>query len=140
MIDLTTEFGQAVKQHLENEYVIWLTTIDSNLVPQPRPVWFLWENDAVLIFSKPNAHKVKHIARHPHVSLHFNTDDHGDTHVMVLTGEAMIDTSCPPAKDLPAYLEKYKTGIADINVTPESFSEQYSLAIRIKPANMRGWE
>jgi PPOX class probable F420-dependent enzyme len=140
MIDLTTKFGQAVKTHLENEYVIWLTTVDSNLIPQPRPVWFLWENDSILIFSKPDAQKVKHIAKHSYVSVHFNTDETGDKHVMVLTGEAMIDTSCPPAKDVSAYLKKYKTGIADIHLTPESFSEEYSFAIRIKPANMRGWE
>jgi PPOX class probable F420-dependent enzyme len=140
MIDLTTKFGQVVKWHLENEYVTWLTTVDSNLVPQPRPVWFLWENESVLIFSKADAHKVKHITNHPTVSLHFNTDDHGDTHVIVLTGEAIIDSTCPPAKDVPAYIEKYKTGITEIEMTPESFSEQYSIAIRIKPANMRGWE
>jgi general stress protein 26 len=63
MIDLTTKLGRAAKRHLKNEYVIWLTTVDSNLAPQPRPVWFLCEQDSCLIFSKPNAHKVKHIAK-----------------------------------------------------------------------------
>lgn len=140
MFDLTTKFGQVVKRYLENEYVIWITTVDSNLVPQPRPVWFLWEKDSVLIFSKPDARKVKHITRHPSVSLHFNTDDHGDSHVIVLTGEAILDSTCPPAKDVAAYIEKYKTGITEIEMTPESFSAQYSIAIRIKPQNMRGWE
>jgi PPOX class probable F420-dependent enzyme len=140
MIDLTTKFGQAIKRHLEDEYVIWLTTVDSNLVPQPRPVWFIWENDSILIFSKPDAHKVKHITKHPNVSLHFNTDETGDKHVIVLTGEATIDPSGPPAKNFPAYLEKYRTGIADINMTPQSLSDEYSLAIRIKPTKVRGWE
>jgi PPOX class probable F420-dependent enzyme len=140
MIDLTTKFGQVVKRYLENEYVIWLTTVDSNLIPQPRPVWFIWEDNSILIFSKPDAHKVKHIARRPNVSLHFNTDDTGDKHVIVLTGEATIDSSYLPPKDVPAYLEKYRTGIADINMTPESFSEEYSRAIRITATNLRGWE
>ena len=140
MIDLTTTFGQAVKRHLDNEYVIWLTTVDSNLVPQPRPVWFIWDNDSILIFSKPNAYKVRHIQKHPNVSLHFNTDDTGDKHVIVLTGEAMIDSNCLPAINIPAYIEKYKRGIADINMTPESLSAEYSCAIRIKPTNLRGWE
>jgi PPOX class probable F420-dependent enzyme len=140
MIDLNSKFGQAVKRHLENEYVMWLTTIDSNLTPQPRPVWFIWENDSILIFSKPDAHKVKHIIQHPNVALHFNTDDTGEKHVIVLTGEAMIDTDCPPAIDVPAYFEKYRTAITDSNITPESLSAEYSLAIRIKLTNLRGWE
>ncbi len=36
MIDLTTEFGKAVERHLNFEHVIWLTTVDSRLTPQPR--------------------------------------------------------------------------------------------------------
>ena len=130
MIDLTTGFGRAVERHLKEEYVIWLTTVDSRLTPQPRPVWFLWENDSILIFSKPDAFKVRHIEKHPRVSLHFNTDESGDEHVIILTGEARIDANTPPALELPAYLNKYRGGIADLNMTPESFSAEYSAPIR----------
>ena len=140
MIDLKTKFGRAVARLLKNEYVIWLTTVDSNLTPQPRPVWFIWEHDSFLIFSQPHAHKVKHIAKNPGVALHFNTDETGDKNVIVFTGEASIDVSCPPAHNVPAYFKKYKTGISDLNVTPEGFSTEYSTAIRIKPTDVRGWE
>ena len=140
MIDLTTEFGRAVKQHLENQYVVWLTTVDSNLTPQPRPVWFLWENGSFLIFSQPNAYKVKHIERNPKVALHFNTDETGDRHVIILTGDATIHRDSPPAHAVPAYLEKYKSGILALAMTPEGFSKDYSIAIRIHPTQLRGWE
>ena len=140
MIDLTSKFGRAVKQHLENQYVIWLTTVDSNLTPQPRPVWFIWEEDSFLIFSQAKAYKVKHITKNPKVALHFNTDETGDKHVIVFTGEASIDTDCPPAHQVPAYFEKYKDGIAGLNMTPEEFSREYSAAIRIRPTEVRGWE
>jgi PPOX class probable F420-dependent enzyme len=140
MIDLTTKLGRAAKRHLKNEYVIWLTTVDSNLIPQPRPVWFLWEQDSFLIFSKPNAHKVKHMAKNPRVALHFNTDETGDHHVIVFTGEAVIDSNCAPAHKVRAYLKKYKRGILDLDMTPEGFSAEYSLAIRIEPTQVRGWE
>ena len=43
MIDLTTQFGRKVKQHLRKEYVVWLTTVGADLSPQPRPVWFIWD-------------------------------------------------------------------------------------------------
>lgn len=140
MIDLNTKFGRAVKRHLKSEYVIWMTTVDSNLGPQPRPVWFIWEDDSFLIFSKPDAYKVKHIAKNPKVALQFNTDETGDRHVIVITGEATIDVNCPPAHKIPAYLKKYKSGIIGLDMTPDGFSTEYSTAIRIKPTEMRGWE
>ncbi len=140
MIDLNSKYGRAVKQHLKDEYIIWLTTVDSNLTPQPRPVWFTWEDDSFLIFSQPKAHKVAHIHNNPNVALHFNTDETGDKHVIILTGEACIDSDCPPAHKVRAYLKKYKQGIADLNMTLEGFSAEYSTAIRIKPTNLRGWE
>jgi PPOX class probable F420-dependent enzyme len=140
MIDLASKFGRVVKEHLNNQYVIWLTTVDSNLTPQPRPVWFIWEEDSFLIFSQAKAYKVKHITKNPKVALHFNTDETGDEHVIIFLGDASIDTNCPPAHQVHAYFEKYKSGIADLKMTPEEFSREYSIAIRIKPTEVRGWE
>jgi PPOX class probable F420-dependent enzyme len=140
MVDLTSTFGRVVRQHLENEYIIWLTTVDSNLAPQPRPVWFIWEADSFLIFSQAKAHKVAHIKKNPKVALHFNTDETGDQHVIVFVGEASLEPNSPPAHQNPAYFEKYKDGIAGLDMTPEEFSREYSTSIRIKPAEVRGWE
>lgn len=140
MIDLSTTFGQAVKQHLETQYVIWLTTVDSNSTPQPRPVWFVWENNSLLIFSKPDAPKVAHIEKNPKVALNFNTDDSGDRHVIIFTGEAAFDGDCPPAHEVPAYFKKYESGILALDMTPDGFSQEYSRAIRINVTNVRGWE
>jgi PPOX class probable F420-dependent enzyme len=140
MINLDTKFGRAVKRHLKNQYVIWLTTVDSMLTPQPRPVWFIWDTDSFLIFSKPKARKVSHILKNPKVALHFNTDDTGDEHVIVFTGQASIDADCPPAYKVSAYLKKYKSGILSLGMTPEGFSKEYSRAIRIMPTDVRGWE
>jgi PPOX class probable F420-dependent enzyme len=140
MVDFTSDFGRAVQQHLANQYVIWLTTVDSRLTPQPRPVWFIWEDDSFLIFSQPQAHKVKHIRKHSKVALHFNTDESGDKHVIVFTGEASIDETSPAANEVPSYLKKYADGIAALEMTPEEFSREYSIAIKIRPTEVRGWE
>jgi PPOX class probable F420-dependent enzyme len=140
MIDLTSDFGRAVLRHLADQYVVWLTTVDSKLTPQPRPVWFLWWKDAFLIFSQPHAQKVKHIRQHPRVALHFNTDETGDKQVIVFTGEASIDEGSPPAHEVPGYLKKYQDGIAALEMSPEEFSREYSTAIKIRPTEVRGWE
>ena len=140
MIDLTSNFGRVVKEHLDKEYVIWLTTVDSNLAPQPRPVWFIWEDDSFLIFSQAKAYKVAHIKKNPKVALHFNTDETGDKHVIVFVGDASIDANCPPAHKVSKYFQKYEEGISNLDMTPEGFSDEYCIAIRIQPAEIRGWE
>jgi PPOX class probable F420-dependent enzyme len=139
MIDLTSEFGRKVKRHLETEIIIWLVTVDANLVPQPRPVWFLWDDNSFLIFSKPTSHKLHHLAANPMVSLHFNTDESGDENVMVFTGTAAVQADMPPAHQVDSYLKKYHTGMASLDMTPEQFSADYSVAIRVKPRSLRGW-
>ncbi len=93
MIDFESAFGRAISQQLEAQYVIWLTTVDARLTPQPRPVWFIWQEDSFLIFSQAKAHKLKHIARHPRVALHFNTDERANKHIMIFTGEAILNDS-----------------------------------------------
>jgi PPOX class probable F420-dependent enzyme len=139
MIDFTTEFGQKVMRHIDAEYFIWFTTVSTDLTPQPRPVWFIWDGDSFLIFSKPGAFKVAHVKEHPNVSLHFNTDEKADEDVIVFVGVAEIDAEAPSAHESPAYFEKYESGMDELGMTPEAFSREYSLAIRVRPTKMRGW-
>ncbi|NWG06368.1 MAG: TIGR03667 family PPOX class F420-dependent oxidoreductase [Chloroflexi bacterium] len=139
MADNKKRLESKAKRLAKQEYVIWLTTVDSTNTPQPRPVWFIWDKDSFLIFSQPQAHKVAHIRRNSSVSLHFNTDKTGDQDVIVYLGIATIDEKVKPAHKVSAYFKKYKTGIKDIGMTPEKFSQEYSVAIRVKPSSLRGW-
>ena len=139
MTDKQAKLESKAKKFIKQEYVIWLTTVGSNLTPQPRPVWFVWDKDSFLIFSQPHAHKLKHINEHSSVSLHFNADKTADEDVIVYLGRAKIDTSVPPAHKVPAYLKKYKSGIEALGATPEQFSQEYSVAIRVTPTSLRGW-
>lgn len=139
MIDFTTEFGQRARQRLEDEYFVWFTTVGADLTPQPRPVWFAWDDAAFLIYSQPGARKVAHLRERPNVALHFNSDARADEDVLVFLGRAEIDPGAPPAHQMPVYFDKYAHGIAGLDMTPEKFSREYSLAIRVKPTKLRGW-
>ena len=75
MIDFTNRLGRHVKRRLRKEQIIWLTTVDFNDAPQPRPVWFHWDDETILIFSESGKAKLRHIERNPKVSLNFNTDE-----------------------------------------------------------------
>lgn len=141
MLDLNTKLGRVAKKHIKSEYFIWLTTVDSTGTPQPRPVWFIWEDESFLIYSQAKAFKLKHIQKNPNVSLHFNSEDEkGENGLIIFTGTATIDTTCPPVHKLRAYLRKYKSGIIRMNATPEQFAGEYSVALRIRPEKLRGWE
>lgn len=137
MIDFNSEIGKEAKRLLDGEYVVWLTTVGSDLTPQPRPVWFIWDGDAVLIYSKPTAAKLKHIAQHPKVALHFNADYEANNSVLVVTGTAIANPAAPSALSVPAYMAKYTEGIGNIGMKPESFAKTYSVAIRVTPERLR---
>jgi PPOX class probable F420-dependent enzyme len=136
-IDTNTEFGARVERRLAEDTIIWLTTVRPNGTPEPSPVWFLWDGETALIYSRPNMQKLRNIAANPNVALSFNTtSDGGD--VIVFSGTAVIDERAPSADQLPAYVAKYAEAIKDINMTPEYFAKGYSVAVRVTPTKVRG--
>ena len=90
MIDFSGDFGARAAHRLDQEIVIWLTTVRADGAPQPSPVWFLWADQELLIYSKPNAPKLRNIQGNPNVSLHFDSDGEGGD-IVILAGEARID-------------------------------------------------
>lgn len=137
-IDESTEFGARVERRLAEEQIIWLTTAGADGTPQPSPVWFLWQEGHVLIYSEPNTPKLRNIARQPRVALSFNSTSSGGD-VVILTGLAEILSDAPLADAVPAYREKYRTGIAGLGMTPEQFATSYYTAIRVTPEKLRGF-
>ncbi|MEX2161142.1 MAG: TIGR03667 family PPOX class F420-dependent oxidoreductase [Anaerolineales bacterium] len=139
MVDFDSKLGRKAKKLLKRETIVWLTTVGSDLTPQPRPVWFVPDGEDVLLYSQPKASKVAHIGSHPRVALHFNTDQWGGEPVVVLTGTASLEAEVRAAHQVPAYVKKYKEGMAELKMTPEQFAADYSQAIRIKLTGLRGW-
>ncbi len=137
MIEFSTEFGRGALRLLNEARVIWLTTVGPGGVPQPRPVWFTWDGQSLLIYSQAKAHKIRHLEQNPAVALNFNTDAEG-SEVVVLTGDAHVDREAPPANQNSDYMRKYREAIAGLEMTPEEFSADYSVPIRVTPAHLRG--
>ncbi len=133
---MAIEINETVVQRLHDEQIIWFTTIRADGTPTPTPVWFLWTNNAFLIFSQPTALKVRNIQHSPKVALNFHTDQYGGS-VVVFYGEAHIDPNPVPAAELAVYLEKYAEGIKLIGMTAESLQQAFSTAIRVTPTRVR---
>jgi PPOX class probable F420-dependent enzyme len=137
MIDFSTEFGQRAYKRLLEEEIIWLTTIDAQGIPQPRPVWFLWDGETFLVFSQPQAYKVAHIQKQGQVALNLNSTFTGGD-VVVLLGEAELLSTPVSQQAMDAYLSKYEQGLKGINMTESDFQDSYHSAIRIMPSQLRG--
>jgi len=78
------------------------------------------------------------IRRQPQVSLHLNSDPEADQAVIFEAAARLADDE-PPADRQPDYLEKYRDGIAGIDMTPESFAADYAQPIRAVPTRVRAW-
>lgn len=138
MIDFTSEFGKRVLQRLENEPVIWITTVFPNGTPQPNPVWFYFDGECVLIYTRPGSIKLKNLSRNPRVSLHFEgaTPVGGD--VVIFHGTACLERETPATH--PGYAQKYaKIAMDQWQVSMEDLFKEYSVLLRITLLKVRGF-
>jgi hypothetical protein len=55
IINESSKFGARALQRPEGETIVWLTIVAKGGSPFPKPVWFIWNGEAVLIYSQPNA-------------------------------------------------------------------------------------
>ncbi len=138
LIDTDSDFGRRVLRRLETDELLWLTTVTPDGTPQPSLIWFYWDGETVLIYSQPNAPKLRNIAANPRVSLNFQANDEGED-VVILTGRAVVDPATPPSNRHEAYSRKYAAATLHIQYTPESLADEFSTAIRVTPTRVRGF-
>lgn len=111
--------------------------MDGRGTPQPVPVWFLWDGDReLLLYSRPDKPKLRHIARNPRVSLNLDGNGRGGDIVVCLGGARV--SGDPPADQVPDYVAKYKGLIERNGWTPASFAADYSVPLRITVTRIRG--
>ena len=67
-LDTTSEFGARVERRLGRDLIAWLTTVSPSGTPQPSPVWFLWDRETFLIYSRPDTPKLRNIRSRPTVA------------------------------------------------------------------------
>ena len=139
MIDPTTKAGARALERLEREHHLWLTTVTPDGQPQASPVWFLWLDGELLVYSRADTPRAANVRANPRVAAHFDSDgDGGD--VTVLEGEARIARERATLGDVPpAYVEKYATRLATFGWTMESMLVDYPLEIRVRPTRIRAW-
>jgi PPOX class probable F420-dependent enzyme len=124
------------EDRLRREKIAWLTTVRPDGQPQSSPVWFLWRDGEIVVYSKPTTQKVRNIKENPQVAVHVRDIDEGSD-VVSIEGIAELDDAYPAAAAIPDYVKKYRAMIADIKMDPDSFTKSYSLPIRIRLTKLR---
>jgi PPOX class probable F420-dependent enzyme len=138
LFDTTTDAGKRAESRLKKEEVAWMTTVRSDGQPQTVPVWFLWDDEGILIYSQPGRQKLKNISRNPHVGLNLNSNAQGGD-VVRLEGKAKVADDAQPSSEVPSYVEKYRESIARIGFDVEGFAQAYSVPVRVTPERWQVW-
>jgi PPOX class probable F420-dependent enzyme len=133
---MSTEITEKYAQMIEKSEFIWFTTVRADGMPQPTPVWFVRDGDTFLIYTTPGSQKVKNLSANAHVALGLSNEDAGD--VFIVQGEGKVDDTQPLPTKNALYFGKYKDGITEIGMTPESFDQTFTVPIRITPKLVRG--
>ncbi len=127
-----------IQRFLEEEAVVWLSTVRPDGTPHIVPVWFWWDGTSLLVFSKPDAVKVRNLRAGSAVMLGVGDADE-DFDIGLFQGRAEI-LDAPTSEVVPAgHLEKYASQMAGIGLTPADYIETYSLVVRITPSHYLGW-
>jgi PPOX class probable F420-dependent enzyme len=133
LLDKSTAAGANAGRRLGSEYMIWLTTVRSDGVPQPSGVWFHWDGEDVLVFSEPNAPKIRNIRRNPRVALNLDGDGTGGG-LVIIAGVARILLDSPDPPRLTPYRQKYAhLSHNNLGIDVEEMLRRFSAAIVITP-------
>ena len=130
-----------VARRLSDDKLIWLTTVGADGTPQPNPVWFLWQSPGtVLVYNRPDANRLTHIAHRPQVALNLDGNGKGGD-IVVLTGPPRSHPRLPggPGADNEAYLAKYAEDMARVSGSTEAFADAYPVAIEVTVGRLRGF-
>ena len=135
ILDLTKERDAHIDQRLRHDEVIWLNSVRPEGRPHAVVVWFLWDGESVLIFSKPNNQKVRNIEQNENVLLALDDTKDGSDPITIEGTATLLAPGTVDATS-PSYLAKYGEGIKGMGSTPEKMAAEYSQAIRITPTKV----
>jgi PPOX class probable F420-dependent enzyme len=130
--DPATPEGRHALERLATERIAWLSSVTSQGQPQTFPIWFLWEDGEILVYSAHNARRNANIAANPRVSLHLPDDLKGGD-IVIVEGEARIDAGTSPVTDHAGYRAKYDEWITSQLGGVERMAAVYNVPIRIRP-------
>jgi len=123
---------------LRSDPVVWLSSVQGDGRPHVVPVWFHWDGERIVAFSKPGARKVENLRGRPAVMLAVGTPG-PDFEVELIEATAELPDT-PAARVMPrGFGRKYRDLLARAGLTLQRFTEVYSQPIILKPTRFLGY-
>jgi PPOX class probable F420-dependent enzyme len=120
---------------LADERVVWLSTVRPDGTPHLVPTWFLWDGESLLVWSKPNAVKVRNLRTNPRLMVAVG-DAQADFNVGLIEARAELVADAP----VPAtFLAKYAADLAAAGLDGAAFRATYTQGVRIVPTRFLAW-
>lgn len=138
------ECRAAAEQALRDDPVAWLSSVQSDGRPHLVPVWFHWDGERIVAFSKPGARKVDNLRDQPRVMLAVGTPGpEFDVELIEATAELPEARATELMPD--GFGAKYRELLRRAGLTVQRFAEVYSQPIVLRPTRFlgyggRGWE
>jgi PPOX class probable F420-dependent enzyme len=125
-----------IRRFLEREAVVWLSTTRSGGLPHLVPCWFWWDGVELIVFSKPDAVKVRNLRENPALMLALG-DAEADFDIGLVEARATLHEGAFPVPE--AMYDKYARQMASTGLDRRTFAETYSQAILIAPTRFLPW-
>jgi PPOX class probable F420-dependent enzyme len=123
---------------LDSALIGFLTAVNIQGQPQTSPIWFIRDGEDIVVYNRPTAARLESIDSNDSVAFNLRADRRARSGIS-LEGAATVDASLPPAIDFPGYVDKYGEEIKRLGWTPESFTGDYSVGLRITVTRVRDW-
>jgi PPOX class probable F420-dependent enzyme len=129
---------------LRDDPVVWLSSVQRDGRPHVVPVWFHWDGERIVAFSKPHARKVDNLRDQPRVMLAVGTPG-PDFEVELIEATAELPDRSATELMPEGFGAKYRELLRRAGLSVQRFAEVYSQPIVLRPTRFlgyggRGWE
>lgn len=129
---------ESIALSLKRETVAWLSSVRPDGAPHVVPIWFVWDGESILVFSKPNAQKVRNLRADPRAMLAVGRPGVDfDVELVEVTAEIVPDSS--PGLLPDGFVGKYASLARRAGIAMDRFAATYSQPIRLHPTRWLGW-
>ena len=127
-------FSDGAIRRLEDETVIWMTTVSEGGQPQTALIWFLWTGSDFLLYSIDPSIRVRNISGNPRVALNLDGNGQGGD-VVTVEGTAVFAAASEAERE--AFVERYRDEMQTLFGGPDGYFEGYPTPIRVAPTKVR---